>query len=168
MARWTDWASVGLAVLVVAVLGLLEYDRRLALPGFADWNWQTGRFAWEAGEVRLPRGYRYTMDVGMDSDEGHFTGPGGRVVIRHDIGSYAGAWATPCRSLLVEEWEVGGSRVWLGTSEYRVAVTFPDSGMANFFVDRGSREAIQVLQVLARSFRPLGEVTQDRRGPCRL
>jgi len=133
-----------------------------------SWDGWTGSFAWEAGEVQLPRGYRYTMDVGADSDAGHFTGPGGSVVIQHAIGWYAGAWVTPCRSLMVEEWEVGGARVWLGTGEYRVAVTFPDSGMANFFVDRGNREAIQVLEALARSFRPLGQVRRDRRSPCQL
>ena len=167
MARWKAWVSVGLGGLVVAVLGLLEYYRRLASPGFAEWNWQTGRFAWGSGEVRLPHGFFYTADMGMDSDVGHFTGPGGRVVIRHDIGAYAGAWATPCRSLMVEAWEANGARVWLGASAYSVAVTFPDSGMANFWVERVDREAIQVLEALARSFRPVGLVERSLQRHCR-
>lgn len=127
MARWRAKAFVGVVVLVVTGLGLWEFERRPVLP--ISWDWRTGRFAWEAGKVRLPRGYLYTMDVG--------------------------AYATPRGSLL-------------GTSNSWVAVTFPDSGIANFYVERGDREAIQVLEALARSFRPMGQVRRDWRGQCGL
>lgn len=166
MAKGMFWAIVGVGCLILAGLGMWEYDQRLRLGREAEWDWRTGRFAWHAGEVRLPRGYSYTVDIGGDTFAGHFTGPGGRVVIAHDIGGYAGDFATPCKSWVVDEWEVKGARAWLGTKTYWVAAPFRDSGTANFIVARGNGEAVRVLEELARSFRPIGSVTRRTIGSC--
>jgi hypothetical protein len=57
-----------------------------------SWDSQSGKFAWGRGEVTLPVGFIYRGDP-SDTLEGHFTSPDGKLVIRHDIGGYTGAYA---------------------------------------------------------------------------
>ena len=129
---------------------------RLGLPAHAYWNEATGRFSWERGEVTIPNGFTYQVDQGADTFEGHFTSDDGHITFRHDIGGYAGAWA---KSL--NERSVAGARVWTS----KRAVTFPDSGCANFFFPESSIEAALVIERIATSFRPKSPI--DRSSTCR-
>lgn len=93
----------------------------------------------------MPDGFTYQVDQGADSFVGHFTSADGKVVVRHDIGYYAGAWA---KSGL--ERRVGGARVWTTTR----AVTFPDLDWANFYLSHSSPEGSQVIETIASRYRP--------------
>ena len=63
------------------------------------------------GQVNLPLGFTYQVDQGSDTFEGHFTSADGKLVIRHDIGGYAGAWATRDNSFFFHENVIGDARV---------------------------------------------------------
>ena len=139
--------------------------RNLRLPKDADWSPKTGAFSWGGGHVTLPVGFTYRADQGTDTFEGHFTSPDGKLIIRHDIGGYAGAWASREQALIFEERVIEGARVWIAKREVpdgkggrtiRVAVTFPDCGCANFFLNSPNTEDAAPIETLARSFRPKG------------
>jgi hypothetical protein len=132
------------------------------LPQGVYWDRKSGVFEWWSGKVTLPPRFSYQTDP-TDTFEGHFTSPDGKLVIRHDIGSYAGAWAHRDDTHSYEEWIVGGARVWTGRrpwgrerSSILVAVTFPDSGCANFYVEYATEEDAEVIKSIAKSFRPKG------------
>lgn len=102
---------------------------------------------------------------GADTFEGHFTSADGKLVIRHDIGGYAGAWARRDKSFFFRENVIGDARVWIAKREWPdgkgkggrttlVAVTFPDSGCANFFLESSKPEHATPVDFIARSFRP--------------
>src|SRR5437879_4954592 len=97
------------AMYFLTTCALLEAScaQHLSLPNGASWNQESGTFAWWLGEVTLPRGFTYQVDA-SDTFEGHFTSLGGKLIIRHDIGGYAGAWAKREKSFLFEERVVGG------------------------------------------------------------
>lgn len=127
----------------LAVLGL-SCARRLSMPNGASWDPKSATFTWWRGEIRLPLGFSYSVDQGADTFEGHFTSRDRKLIVRHDIGGYAGAWASRKGAFHFEEREVDGARVWTAKRDYPdgkggrttlVAVTFPDSGCANFFGD---------------------------------
>jgi hypothetical protein len=124
-----------------------------------SWNSKSGKFTWWRGEVTLPVGLRY-RGVPSDTFEGRFTSPDGKLVIRHDIGGYAGAYASRRDAFSFEERVVEGARVWTAR-RYRgratlMAVTFPDSGCANFFLESSRIEDAAVIDSIARSFQPKG------------
>src|SRR5436190_1168826 len=50
----------------------------------------SGLFGWGSGEVKLPSGFTYKAERGMDSFIGKFTSQDGKLVVRHDIGELAG------------------------------------------------------------------------------
>ena len=109
--------------------------------------------------MQLPAGFRYRVDQGADSFEGHFTSADG-VVVRHDIGGYAGAFASKRRALVFQERVVGSARVWFAQcvspdgdrgSRIQTAVTFPDSGCANFYTDSSKPEAVAAIKFIASS-----------------
>ena len=113
--------------------------------------------------MRLPTGFSYRVDQGIDTFEGHFTSADGAVVVRHDIGGYAGAWASRKGALAFHERVVGRARVWTAKRDWPdgqaghtllVAVTFPDSGCANFFVKSSKPEDAATIEFIATSFRP--------------
>lgn len=133
-------------------------------PSLGSWNSKLGLFRWENGEVTLPGGFKYRRTP-SDTFEGHFTSADGKLVIRHDIGGYAGAYASRRTAFFFEERVVEGARVWIaktdrpngmGVPSVLVAVTFPDSGCANFFLDSTKPEDATLIESVARSFRPKG------------
>lgn len=134
-------------------------------PKGASWDEKSATFKWWGGEVRLPPGFRYRVLVGADSFEGEFTSADGSVVVGHDIGGYAGAWASKRGALSFDERLAGQARVWTarhqisdgrGGHSIRSAVTFPDSGCANFFVRSYTPErGAQVIDFIAASYRPI-------------
>ena len=111
------------------------------MPPGSSWDQRSGLFRWWGGEITLPVGLRYQRDAG-DTFEGHFASRDGKLIIHHDIGGYAGAWAKTKGSEVFEERIVEGARVWTGQlrsrgagdSTVRFAVTFPDNGCANFYL----------------------------------
>jgi hypothetical protein len=111
--------------------------------------------------------------IESDTFEGEFVAKSGRIVIHHDIGTAAGAWAQKLNADFFEERVVDGARVWVaermrggeGKAEVLFAATFPDNGCANFFVvarEAGHRGAIEAL---AASFRPKN-TAKDLTGRC--
>jgi len=128
------------------------------------WNPKSGKFSWGAGEVTLPVGFTYREEP-SDTFEGRFTSPDGKLVIRHDIGGYAGVYASREGAFFFEEDAVEGARVWIakrdqpgrtGARTTLAAVTFPDSGCANFFLESTKAEDAALINSIARSFRPKG------------
>jgi hypothetical protein len=149
------------SVLFVALLGSRPFPPSLS-PAPEGWNWATGRFDWGAGEVTLPPGFRHEFDVG-DSVMGHFTSRDGAVVIRYDIGGYAGTYAESKEATQFEERIRNGHRIWIATRPWPdgrggtsalAAVTFPDAGSANFMIEDPSAQSIAILESIAASFRP--------------
>jgi hypothetical protein len=139
--------------------------QRPLLPKGVTWNEKSATFAWWCGEVTLPAGFTYQQDQGVDTFEGHFTSPDGKVVVRHDIGGYAGAWAAREKAFFFEERVVQGARVWSSKRDWPdgkggrttlLAVTFPDCECANFFVKSSRVEDGAPIDLIARSFRPKG------------
>ncbi len=134
------------------------------MPKDATWDAASGRFCWAEGELAVPPGFQYLPDWGTDTFVGHFTSRDGQVVISHDIGSHADTWARQDKqSTSFHEDMVDGARVWVvrrdlsGGPAGRVshfAVTFPDSGCANFYMESSKPEDGQVIEFMARSFRP--------------
>ena len=118
------------------------------LPAHAYWNESLGTFAWWGGKITLPLGFIYQVEVG-DSFAGRFTSVDGGLIIRHDIGGYAGVWAKRTDSSFTERFK-NEARIWTT----RQAVTFPDSNCANFFVESPEKAGAVAIANIARSFHP--------------
>ncbi len=144
---------------------------RPPMPSGTSWDQRSGLFRWWGGEVTLPVGFTYQQDV-SDTFEGHFTSSLGKLIIHHDIGGYAGAWARSKGSDAFEERIVEGARVWTGQrrsraagdNTVRFAVTFPDNGCANFYLTSNNINDAAIIGATARSFRP--KATSVARRSC--
>jgi hypothetical protein len=124
------------------------------------WDEKTAVFRWSYGQVSLPAGFTHQRDP-SDTIEGHFTSPDGKLVVHHDIGFYAGAYASKKDALVFEERVADGARVWIarrkwgvGGTKTLVASTFTDNGCANFYLEMSNSEDAVIIDALARSFRP--------------
>ncbi|QOY90466.1 hypothetical protein [Paludibaculum fermentans] len=136
------------------------------MPKDASWDAASGKFSWAEGELAVPPGFSYLPDWGTDTFVGRFTSRDGQVVISHDIGRHADTWARrDQQAIAFRETVVDGARVWVvrrdlsGGPAGRVsnfAVTFPDSGCANFYMESARPEDGQAIEFMARSFRPKG------------
>lgn len=132
---------------------------------FDGWNSKSGRFTWWRGEVALPAGFTYQQEP-SDTLAGRFTSPDGTLVVLHDIGGYAGAYAARKNAFVFEERVAEGARVWTakrhwpdgkgGRTLTLIAVTFPDSGCANFFLVSPGIQGATLIDSIAQSFRPNG------------
>ncbi len=144
---------------------------RPPMPSGTSWDPKSGLFRWWGGEVTLPVGFTYQQDV-SDTFEGHFTSPDGKLIIHHDSGGYAGAWAKSKGSDAFEERIVEGARAWTAQrkwptharSSIQFAVTFPDNGCANFYLTSDNMNDAVPIGAIARSFRP--KVTSLARSSC--
>lgn len=142
------------------------------LPEGVSWDSASGTFRWAGGEVRVPAGLAYNR-IESDTLEGEFVAKSGRMVIHHDIGSAAGAWAQRLNAEFFEERVVEGARVWVaerkrggeGVAEMLAAVTFPDNGCANFFVIAKGPGYRAAMEKVAASFRPRN-AARDLTGRC--
>jgi hypothetical protein len=133
------------------------------MPSGTSWNPRSGVFAWWGGQVTLPDGFKYEQEGG-DTFVGQFTSSDGKVIIHHDIGGYAGAWARLRGAYAFEERVIEGARVWTaqrtwptgpGTRDSILfAVTFPDNGCANFYLTSSNLKDAASIDRIARSFRP--------------
>jgi hypothetical protein len=146
--------------------------RPMKFGSVGSWNFWTGEFRWTRGTVRLPPGWTYQERNEGDSFSGAFVSPDRKQWLGFDMGSYAGFWATPS-DCLFEERIVRGARVWTARScpdprrLSRYAVTFPDSGIANFFIYTNNIADAEPIWFIARSFRPEGPVTRIEWPPPR-
>jgi uncharacterized RDD family membrane protein YckC len=163
MNWWRAAAGLGIQVAWVVITFYCTLSISPPPPTGASWDGRSATFKWWGGEVRLPAGFRYRVLNGADSFEGEFTSADGSVVVGHDIGGYAGAWASRRGALSFDERLAGQARVWTarrqisdgrGGHSIRSAVTFPDSGCANFFVRSYTPESgAQVIDFIAASYR---------------
>jgi hypothetical protein len=150
--------------LIVCGLMVESCAQHPAPPKSVTWNPISGTFAWREGQVKLPVGFTYQVDQGVDTLEGHFTSADGKLIIRHDIGAYAGTWARREKAFFFRENVIDDARVWVAKREWPagkegirttlVVVTFPDSGSANFFLESSKPEEVTAIDFIARSFRP--------------
>jgi hypothetical protein len=136
--------------------------RRPSLPPSVIWDEKSSVFHWPGGEVRLPGRFIYQRDV-SDTIMGHFTSPDGKLVIHHDIGGYAGAWANRRLADSFDERIVERVRVWTDQQKWPdghggrtmlAAVTLPDNGCANFYLTSSNIEDAALIDSIARSFHP--------------
>ena len=123
------------------------------------WKGESGSFDWGSGEVKLPAGFTYNSDTGMDTFVGHFTSRNGRLVIDHDIGELAGEHG----GMGETERLVDGSRVRIAlrirsdtkpVTTFFSKVSFPDNGCANFYLESTSEDDAAAIEFIAQSFRP--------------
>lgn len=161
---------------VVTVAALLVACSRPPVHQSELWGWDESSltFKWPKGEVKLPSGCSHQADMGGDTVQGHFLSPNG-VVVRYDIGDYAGAWAAQKKAFSFNERYVNGARVWVASRDWPDgkggktilrAVTFPDSGCANFYVTSSNTADLAILDSIAQSFRPRGEIKTAARPVC--
>jgi hypothetical protein len=91
----------------------------------------------------------------------------------HDIGAYAGCFASPRGALTFSETEVNGFRVLTARRDLRdrnilVAVSFPEAECANFYLETANPDDAWVIDYVAPSFRekrhplPAGELCSDK------
>ena len=166
------------SVAALVMLGMVGCNHSAKPPRAANWDSRSATFTWSAGEVKLPSGFAYAPDRGTDTFEGHFTSRDTRVVVRHDIGGYAGCWASRQRALVFNETVVDGFRILTAKRDWPdgkggrtvlVAVTFPEAGCANFFLESANAEDAKIIDFIARSFRgrgdphPPGPLCSDKR-----
>jgi hypothetical protein len=144
---------------------------RSSFPDGSGWDPKSATFGWWAGEVKLSEGFTYHPGGGLDTFEGRFISRDRKVVVQHDIGGYAGAYASRARASVFVEWIVDGARVWTAKIEMPdhkilMAVTFPDSGCANFILESHTPGDTTPKDFIARSFRPKGRPHSDPGSLC--
>jgi hypothetical protein len=164
--------KIGKLLLIAGAVLAQSCARRPPLPKGVTWIAESATFVWWGGGVNLPIGFTYQVDQGADTFEGHFTSADGNLVIHHDIGEYAGAFARRDKSFFFREDVIDGARVWLAKRDWPdgkgkggrttlVAVTFPDSGCANFFLESSRPDDAALIDLIARSFRPIARTASD-------
>jgi len=125
------------------------------------WRGDSETFDWGAGEVKLPPGFTYRPEHGIDTFVGHFISPDGKQVVEYDIGYLAGEHG----GMGTSEALMKGSRVRTGRAaridEKGVPilfskVSFPDSGCANFYLESANEKDSETIEFIARTFRPAG------------
>jgi hypothetical protein len=134
-----------------------QQDERIHL----NWQKESAVFSWGTGEVRMPAGFTYARETGIDTFMGLFTSEDGRLVIEHDIGKLAAEHG----GIGNMETLIEGSRVRFGSvtrhdekggKEYFFKVSFPDASCANFYLESANERDAAIIQFIARSFRPRG------------
>ena len=132
-------------------------DERIHL----DWQKESAVFSWGTGEVKMPAGFTYARETGIDTFMGLFTSEDGSLVIEHDIGELAAEHG----GMGNLETLIEGSRVRFGSvahddekggKEYFFKVSFPDASCANFYLESANEKDSAIIQFIARSFRPRG------------
>jgi hypothetical protein len=132
-------------------------DERIHL----DWQKESAVFSWGTGQVKIPAGFTYARETGIDTFVGRFTSKDGSLVIEHDIGELAAEHA----GMGNLETMIEGSRVRFGSvayagekggKEYFFKVSFPDASCANFYLESANEKDAVIIEFIARSFRPRG------------
>ena len=155
----------GCAVVIFAVpldtIVLLKLRNRQDDRIKVVWTKESGVFSWGTGKVRIPGGFTYEAENGIDTFVGRFISEDGKLIITHDIGELAGEHGGMGKSETLTE----GSRVRIGHATYADGlgdnmhfskVSFPDSGCANFYSESRTQEDTAAIEFIARGFRPIG------------
>lgn len=125
------------------------------------WNGESGVFSWGKGEIKVPVGFTYKKELGIDTFVGQFTSPDGKLVIKHDIGELAAEHG----GMGGTESLTNGARVRIGRavdtddqggSQHFFIVSFPDSGCANFLLGSTNEGDGAVIEGIAKSFQSTG------------
>ena len=156
--------AITLCAVCVALFAWFYWQPNSPSGKSTRWNQRESTFEWPGGSVRLPSGYKHRKEIGGDTDAGQFTSPDGSVVVRYDIGGYAGNFSHQKASDRLEERIANGARVWYSErawpdpphlSTTLVSVTFTDNGCANFFTDVLNLADARVIHLIAETFRPV-------------
>ena len=156
---WLVGCFLAIAAAIFDLALFVKYRHSVDNSIVVAWEAKSGTFSWGLGTVKVPAGFTYAPDHGMDTLMGHFTSPDGNLVVEHDIGELAGEHGGMGRSETLTE----GSRVRLrhsttpdatGRNHAFVKVSFPDSGCANFYLESPDEDAAATIEFLARTFRP--------------
>lgn len=151
-----------IALLLMIAIWHSSCMTRPQMPRWASWNKHTSQFVWHRGSVQFPNGFNYSIGSNDDTFEGQFFSRENAVEIFHDIGGYAGAWAQKKDAQVFKERFAGRARIWIaihynpngrGGKNPRIAITFPDSGCANFYAYSDSPQAVATIEFLAASFK---------------
>lgn len=127
-----------------------------------NWNWRTpvwyeatSTLDWGGGKIEFPTGYEHHQNNGIDTRVGELHSADGQITVRYDIGELAGEHGgigTFTESL------TNGHRVRTSNStgvESRfMAISFPDSGCANFVVESQSGPASRIVNHINAKFKP--------------
>lgn len=162
--RRNAWLAGCLITVVVIAADLTFY---LKFRGQQDeaisvhWNGESGVFSWAKGEIRVPVGFTHKKESGIDTFVGHFTSPDGKYVVEYDIGELAGEHGGMGRSeTLIEGLRIREGRATYtdakGDTKHYFKVSFPDCGCANFSLDSTSDMGGEIIEGIAKSFRPAG------------
>lgn len=163
-----------IALLMMIALWYSSCVTRPQMPRWASWNKHTSQFVWHGGSIQFPKGFNYSIRSNDDTFEGQFNSRDNAVEIVHDIGGYAGAWAQHKDAQVFKEKFAGRARIWIaihynpnsrGGKDPLIAITFPDSGCANFYAYSDSPQAIVTFEFLAASFKP-GPVIEAASSSC--
>lgn len=128
-------------------------------------DWQKGLvvFSWRIGQVKMPAGFTYQRELGIDTFVGRFNSKDRNLVVEYDIGELAAEHGGMGNLQTLTE----GSRVRFGSSTYSdptgakkyfFKVSFPDAGCANFSLESTNEKDGAVIEAIASSFRPRGGV----------
>jgi hypothetical protein len=165
---WMGWFVLFTFAVSVDATCFLKLRNRQDERIHLDWQSTSGIFSWGTGEVRVPAGFGYTREHGIDTFVGRFTSADGSVVIEHDIGELAAEHGGMGKSETLN----GGSRVRVdsvtysddkGGTRYFSKASFPDSSCANFYLESAREKDTAVIQLIAQSYRPKGWVPSSLR-----
>jgi|SRR6516164_6464468 hypothetical protein len=158
---WLTLCGVAVFAIPLDTIGFLKLRGRQDERVRLDWRKESAVFSWGTGEVKMPAGFTYARETGIDTFVGLFTSEDGRLVIEHDIGELAAEHG----GMGNLETLVEGSRVRFGSvthddeksgKEYFFKVSFPDASCANFYLESANEKDSAIIQFIARSFRPRG------------
>ncbi len=161
--RLTAWLVGFAAVILIVFLDVIAFQllRPESDAGInVVWNAESGTFSWGSGEVKLPPGFTYHAERGIDTFVGRFTSRDGKIVIEHDIGELAAEHLGMGNVQTISK----GSRVLTGravasesgTTKFFAAVSFPDTGCANFYQESQSEKDLYAIELVRANYRPVG------------
>ena len=124
--------AIALLILAADASLIVHYKRKMERQTHWSWNPHSRSFDWRSGSIRIPEGFHYERENGIDSFVGTFQSDADSSRIEHDIGELAG--------------EHGNFGVNV--------VSFPDDGCANFRVEAASAErSAELVQAIRSSFK---------------
>jgi hypothetical protein len=160
------WLTVCAVAVFAVPIDIIVFLKLRGLPDeriHLDWQKESAVISWGTGQVKMPAGFTYARETGIDTFVGRFTSEAGRLVVEHDIGELAAEHGGMGNLETLTE----GSRVRFGSGahddgkggkEYFFKVSFPDAGCANFYLESTSEKDAALIEFIARSFHPRGWV----------
>jgi hypothetical protein len=163
--RVSRWAAAFVALLAAAAMNVPIFRFIVSEPEDAiqrNWHPESGVFYWGLASVTIPHGFAHEEQTGMDTMVGRFASAAANVEISYDIGELAGEHGGGRGD---QETFVRGTRVFKGRTarpdeggkiRHFSKLSFPDSGCANFRVVSANEGDLDLIDAMARSYRPRG------------